>query len=74
MRTQEQPKFDRLNRLEITIAEIMRINDPGTLTGENGELWLDIVDAMAKMLGSGKPRFDSNLFYERCFGEQWSSL
>jgi hypothetical protein len=68
----ERPKYDRLTRLEITMAEIMRINYPFSVANEAGNMWLDIVEQTAKMLGTGKPRFDSEAFFERCFGDEWT--
>jgi hypothetical protein len=69
----EHPKYDKLNRLEITMAEIMRINYPFSVSTEAGNMWLDIVEQMAKMLGTDKPRFNSDEFFERCFGDEWTS-
>ncbi len=63
--------YEPLNRLEITLAEIMRTNYPGP--GQESHYWLDTVEDLAEMLGTNKPRFDSNLFFERCFGEDWET-
>jgi hypothetical protein len=69
---QERPKYDMLTRMESTIAEIMRINYPFSVSNEAGNMWLDIVEALDKVFKTGKPRFNSDLFFEHCFGEEWA--
>lgn len=56
-----------LNRWEISIAEIMRTNCPSGFSDDDGLMWLDMLEDFAKMLGSEKPRFDQDAFYNHCF-------
>lgn len=56
-----------LNRLEITVAEILRNNAPLSYSDNEGLLWLDLVSDFVDMLSTGKPRFNVDEFYLRCF-------
>ncbi len=64
-------EFRPYNRMETTIAEIMRCNYPLSVSSDEGLTWLDIVEDLAKMFGTKDSRFDSDGFYERCFGAEW---
>jgi len=76
---QHQPKnvFRDFNRMEITIAEIMRVNYPlysTTQEDETYDLWVAIVEDLSNMFGTKDPRFDEEGFYERCYGEDWGRI
>lgn len=56
-----------LNRLEVSVAEILRQNAPLGYSDLDGMLWLDLVSDFSEMLGTEKPRFDTDAFYTHCF-------
>lgn len=67
-----RPAYDKLTRLESSIAEVLRRHDPTELGSANNsaenELWLDLVDDFNEMLGTNKPRFDEAMFLGHCYG------
>jgi hypothetical protein len=60
----------QLSRLEISIAEVFRTNTPIGYNNAESEFWMDLMEAFAEMLATGKPRFNQDAFYQRCFGEE----
>jgi hypothetical protein len=67
----QTPKHRKLNRLEISVAEILRQNYPGDPKWDEGMVWMDICEDFDKMFGVD-PLFDSGEFWERCFGDDWT--
>jgi hypothetical protein len=71
-RQKPESQYRPFNRMEISIAEIMRVNCPIQIANEEGDLWIDIVEDLTKMFGTKDPKFNSDVFWERCFGDQWT--